>query len=151
MSVRPVLAAMTAALVIAFASPAMARESKEEREARYAENLELARAHAGEPVEAVRFLNEPYKFDVLGNHHLLVWQNQRTAWLVDLKQDAGCRYMANSLSISIDMVNEFRTMDTSHGYIVGGNGERCKIEGLRKVDVVAMRAARESARNDSAS
>ena len=151
MSVRPVLAAITAALVVSLSSPAMARESKEEREARYAENLELARAHAGEPVEKVRFLNEPYKYEVLGNHHLLVWQNQRTAWLVDLKQDAGCRRMSNSLSIRIDMVNEMQTMNTSNGYIVGSQGARCKIEGLRKVDVAAMRAARENAVASSAS
>ena len=33
MSVRPVLVAITAALVVSLSSPAMARESKEEREA----------------------------------------------------------------------------------------------------------------------
>ena len=150
MSLRPMFAALSAALVLGLAVPAMAGErnmagdSRQEREAKYAERLELAQAHAGEPVDSVRFLNEPYKFDVLGNHHLLVWQNSRKAWLVDLKSDAGCQRMANSLSIRIDMVNEMQVMNTSSGYIVS-EGARCKIVGLREVDLAAMKAAREGA------
>ena len=144
MSARLLFFALSTALVLVLAAPAIAKESKEEREARYAERLELARAHAGEPVDKVRFLTEPYKFDVLGNHNLLVWQNSRKAWLVDLKEDAGCQRMANSLSIRIDMLNDIHTMNTSSGYIVSEDA-RCKIVGLREVDLAAMKAAKESA------
>jgi len=149
MSARLVFASIAATLALGLAAPAIAKESKAEREARYAERLELARAHAGEPVERVRFLTEPYKFDVLGDHNVLVWQNSRTAWLVDLQADQGCKRMSNSLSIRIDMFNEFQTMNTSNGYIVGDYNTRCKIVGLREVDLAAMRAARQIAKDEA--
>jgi len=141
MNARLVFTAVSAALVLGLAAPSVANDAKKaERDAMYAERLELAQAHAGEPVDRVRILTEPYKFEVLGDHAILVWQNQRKAWLVELNADAGCQHMVNSITVRIDTMNESDTMNTSNGYIVGDNNMRCKINGLREVDVVAMRA-----------
>lgn len=149
MTARLAFTALSAALVLGLAAPTVASNAKKaERDAMYAERFELAHAHAGEPVERVRMLTEPYKFEVLGDHAILVWQNQRKAWLVELKSDAGCQHMVNSITVRIDTMNESDTMNTSNGYIVGDNNMRCRISGLREVDVVAMRADKRS-RNDA--
>ena len=150
MSAFPALTAFFAALVLALATPAVAGDAKQERAAMYAERLELARAHAGEPVDRVRFLLPPYRYEVVDDHAILVWQNTRKAWLVYLKSDAGCQRLVNSLAIQIDTMNESDTMNTSNAYIVGDHNMRCKIIGLRQVDVVAMRAAKESRRGADA-
>jgi len=142
MFARIAFTALSAALVLALAAPAMASDARREaREAKREARLELALAHAGEPVDRVRFLLPAHTFEVVGPHSVLVFQTPRRAWLVDVRDDAGCQHLVNTIAIQLDTLTETDSLNTSNGYIVGDNNMRCKITSLREVDVPGMRAA----------
>lgn len=110
-----------------------------------ARRLEAARAHAGDPVETVRFLRPINGYEVLGQHSVLVWQTNTKAWLVDVRESAACRASALDNSVAVGIETAVDTLNTRNGYVTGRDSLRCKITQIREVDVPAMRVAERSA------
>lgn len=129
---RLALITLSATLALGLAAPAFGADAKSP------ERLELARNHAGESVQTVRFLRPIHSYEVIDDHAVLIWQTPTRAWLVDLEQGLTCRGLDKSITVGIDTMSD--TLNTSNGYIVGDFNLRCKITSIRKVDVPAMRA-----------
>lgn len=135
MSLRLALLSFTAALTLA--APALAINDARD-DAADAKRLAAARAHAAAPVETIRFLQPIDSYEVVGEHEILVWETNTKAWLVDLRPSAACKDLDHGFALGIDSM--YDTMNTRNGYVVGSKNLRCKIIGIREVDVPAMRA-----------
>ena len=140
MSLRLVLLPLAAALAVAVAAPALAINTPAD-DARDAIRLEAARANAGDPVRTIRFLRPVHSYEVVGPASILVWETNTKAWLVDVRQSPACQPRDLDLSIGVSLESAYDTMNTSNGYVVARDNTRCKITGIREVDVPAMRSA----------
>lgn len=128
----------TAALAQAPEPEASLRDLSEEAAADAAD-LERAQAHAGPAVDRVRFLRPIQSYEVLAEDAVLVWETNTKAWLVDLRPSAACRDLDRSWWVSIETMSD--TINVRNSYVVGDHNLRCKVVGLREVDVRAMRSA----------
>ncbi|MFY2765443.1 DUF6491 family protein [Arenimonas sp. MALMAid1274] len=135
MSSRLALMSLSAALALGLAAPTLVAAKADP--VQEAKRLEAATANAGEPVERVRFLRPIDSYEVVGEQHVLIWETQQKAWLVDLRKSAACRDLDRGITVGIE--NNHDTISTKNAYIVGEYGVRCKIMQLREVDVPAMR------------
>ena len=140
MSLRLVLLPLAAALTVAVAAPALAINTPAD-DAKDALRLEAARANAAEPVKTVRFLRPVHSYEVVGPSSILVWETNTKAWLVDVRQSPACQPRDLDLSLGVSLEAAYDTMNTSNGYVLGRDHTRCKITGIREVDVPAMRSA----------
>jgi hypothetical protein len=140
MSARLAFISLLAAAAIAAAAPVLAINSAAD-DARDAARLEAARANAGKPVKSVRFLRAVHSYEVVGDTSILVWETNTRAWLVDVRPGAACQARDLNQGWAVGLEAAFDTMNTSNGYVVGRHSMRCRITGIREVDVPAMRAA----------
>lgn len=139
MKSRLALLALTASLSIAVALPASAAGKTDSDELR----LALLDAHVGEPVDHARFQRAAHSYEVLGPRNVLIWETPSRAWLVDLRSSAACRHLDRGFVIGIDTVTE--SINVRNSYIVAPGGVSCRVEGLRRVDVQAWKAAKREA------
>lgn len=135
MSLRLALLSFTVALTLA--APALAATTSREAAAD-AKRLAAARANAAAPVDTIKFLQPIDSYEVIGEHEILVWETNTKAWLVDLRPSAACKHLDRSYAIGLDSM--YNTMNTNNSYVVGARNMRCKIVGIREVDVPGMRA-----------
>lgn len=142
MNIRKSLVPVALAAALVFSLPVAA--SAADAPANKAEKrLELLRANAGEPVKTVKFLRPMHGFEVVGPHNVLVWETPFKAWLLDLRESPACQKLENEWTVAFETM--YDTLNTANGYIVGDHGIRCRIDGIREVDVKAWRAAEREA------
>ena len=149
MSPRLALLAFGASLGMAIAAPALALNSDSD-DSKDAIKLEAARANAGDPVKTVRFIRAIDGYEVIGSTSVLVWETNTKAWLVEVRAGESCQARDLDGSWAVGLEAAYDTMNTSNGYMVGRDAMRCKITGIRKVNVPAMREATRGAQTASA-
>lgn len=118
----------------AFGSPAATKDEK---------RLELLAAHAGEPVDRVRFIRAVHAYEVVGPLNVLIWETPSKAWLVDLRQSAACRHLDRDFAIGIDTVTD--SINTRNSYIVARGGVNCRVDRIREVNVQDWKQAERDA------
>ncbi|HEU0153883.1 MAG TPA: DUF6491 family protein [Arenimonas sp.] len=104
-----------------------------------AERLALATAHAGEPVQRVRFLRPIHRSEVLDESHVLVWESLSKAWLLELRNGKPCPGLDWGFAVTIETQSD--SINVDNGYVISKNDVRCRITSLRELDVPAFRAA----------
>ena len=139
MKIRLAALGLAATLSLALALPALGSEPLGKDEQR----LALLDAHVGEPVDHARFQRAAHSYEVLGPRNVLIWETPSRAWLVDLRSSAACRHLDRGFVIGIDTVTE--SINVRNSYIVAPGGVSCRVDGLRRVDVQAWKAAKREA------
>lgn len=91
-------------------------------------------AWAGEPVDFFH-VKTVLNWTVAGKYELLVWNGPAEAWLLKVMKPCGNLHFADvmQLSSTMDRVSRVETVTV--------DGMACRIDSIRPVDVVAMRAA----------
>jgi hypothetical protein len=120
---------------LALAASAAAASPPADQEAR----LALLTAHAGEPVQRVRFLRPMHRVEVLDPSHVLVWETQSKAWLLELRDGKPCPRLDWGITVTIETLSD--SINVENGHVVSKDGIHCRITSLREVDVPAFRAA----------
>ena len=100
--------------------------------------LEYLRANAGESVERVRFLRPMHRVEVLDPSHVLVWETQSKAWLLELRDGKPCPRLDWGITVTIETLSD--SINVENGHVVSKDGIHCRITSLREVDVPAFRA-----------
>lgn len=103
------------------------------------QRLALYQAHASAPVKKVPYFN-PISWEEIGDEHILVTMKPKEVWLMRLSgpcldYDGGSPVLAISSQAGY-VSSGFDRVTT------GGSNFTCRIEEIRQVDTMAMRAAR---------
>lgn len=110
-------------------------------------NPRLARveAVAGKPVGSIMFLGSLYSWDALDDQHVLLYTRPRDAYLLTV---VPCPDLNSAISLGV--TSQFSRITQGVDSVIAGNmGRRsypCRIQGIRAVDVKALRAADTAAR-----
>ena len=139
MKTRLALLSLAAALSLASALPAAGSVATGNDEKR----LGLLAAHAGEPVERVRFIRAVHAYEVVGPLNVLIWETPSKAWLIDLRESAACRHLDREFAIGIDTATD--SINIRNSYIVARGGVRCRVDGIREVNVQDWKQAERDA------
>ncbi len=133
------------AAAFAVGSAAAGGLKNDEDRARDAAKLAAAQAHAGAPVDDVRFLRPIDSIEVIDRQAVLVWETPFKAWLVELAESQSCRDLDRDPALGIDSMDQ--TLNIRNGQFRGRDGVRCDMTRIREVDVKAMRQALREAGN----
>lgn len=110
------------------------------------QQLDLYRAHAGEPVDSFRYFGRLNSWTPLGDEALAVWTSPSRAYLLEV--DGPCNDLefarAIQLSESAGMVHARFDDVTPVG--TGTHPIPCRIREIRSIDVQALREARRQAK-----
>lgn len=106
------------------------------------ERLAAYEAHAGAPVKRVRYYN-PIGWEEIDDQHILVTMRPKEVWLMRLSGPC----------LDYGGGSPLLTISSSAGYVssgfdrvaTGDSGISCRIEEIRQIDTIAMRAARNQA------
>jgi hypothetical protein len=126
------------ALVIA----ALLATSVSASSARYEERTAQVLAYAGAPVSSIRFMGM-HEWEPLGDHSLLLWENNNRAYFVDL--DPICNDVRWEMKVAV--VAHGLSLDSKFDKVLVGN-RTCMIGEIRPVDVKGLKAAEHKARED---
>ena len=132
MTFRLFLAASIAALLAACATTRMSD----------AETLAMYRAHAGEPLRTIRYY-DPVSWEEVDKDHLLLTMRPREVYLVRISGpclDWGGSAPTIAISSQAGFVSAGFDRVTVPGVPAG-----CRIEEIRRVDIAAVREARDRA------
>jgi hypothetical protein len=108
--------------------------------ARDAERKAQVMAFTGEPVSSIRYLGM-HEWEPLGDHSLLLWENNNRAYFLDL--DPTCNDLKWAMKVAV--VAHGLTLDSKFDNVLVGE-RRCQIEEIRLVDVKGLKAAEHAAR-----
>lgn len=105
------------------------------------QRLAAYQAHAGAPVKKVRYFN-PVGWEEVDDQHILVTMRPKEVWLMRLSGPC----------LDFDGGSPLMAISTTAGYVssgfdrvtMGGSHISCRIEEIRQVDTLAMRAAQVS-------
>ena len=103
------------------------------------QRLAAYQAHAGAPVKKIRYYN-PVGWEEVGDDHILVTMRPKEVWLMRLSGPC----------LDFDGGSPFLVISSTAGYVstgfdrvtTGGSRISCRIEEIRQIDTIAMRAAR---------
>ncbi|HZH42928.1 MAG TPA: DUF6491 family protein [Lysobacter sp.] len=125
-------------LLLAFASASCASDPAQ----RDAERLALYRAHAGAPVDSIRYFGRLDGWTPLGSDALALWTRPGEAWLVSLQGSCPDLPYAHAITVS-DSIHRIHARFDRILPLVHSPGARipCFIREIRPVDVKALRAA----------
>lgn len=118
---------------------------------RDAERLALYRAHAGAPVDSIRYFGRLDGWTPLGDDALALWTRPNEAWLVELQ--GGCPDLpyAYGITVSQQLSRIHARFDRIH--VVAPSPTMripCFIREIRPLDVKALRAAERERRKAEA-
>jgi hypothetical protein len=126
-SIRIVLLALSSVL---FFAGCMAHETREER-------LALYQAHAGTPVKRIHYYN-PIGWEEVDDEHIVLTMRPKEVWLMRLSGPC----------LDFDGGSPVLLVSSQAGYVSSGfdrvtvgGGLSCRIEEIRPVDAMALRAA----------
>ena len=130
-SIRTTLFALSSVL---FVAGCMANETREER-------LALYQSHAGAPVKQIRYYN-PIGWEEIDDEHILLTMRPKEVWLMRLS--GPCLDFGGGSSVL--------AVSSQAGYVssrfdrvtTGDSGISCRIEEIRPVDTMALRAAQKT-------
>lgn len=110
--------------------------------------LDLYRAHAGEPVHSFRYFGRLNGWTPLGNTALAVWTRPSEAYLLEVFGPCGDLDFAPAISVSNQMSRVSARFDsvTALGGGVGPIQVPCRIETIRPLDVKALKEAQRELR-----
>lgn len=127
-SIRTTLLALSSVLFIA---GCMAHETREEK-------LALYQSHAGAPVKQIRYYN-PIGWEEIDDDHILLTMRPKEVWLMRLSGPC-LDYGAGSPALTISSQAGF--VSSRFDRITTGDPRvSCRIEEIRPVDAMALRAA----------
>lgn len=135
MSLKPILLAGAAVMVIAGCSSAPYAQRVAQRQAAYA-------AAAGAPVRSFRFFLPMWSWEPLGSDQVVIYTKPKEAWLLDVP---GCTELpfANTIGITSNLNQVTINFDK---VITGRNQLPCAIHQIRPVDVGKLKALQQEQR-----
>ena len=102
------------------------------------QRLALYQAHASAPVKKIRYFN-PIGWEEIDEHHILVTMRPKEAWLMRLS--GPCLDFAGGSPVLV-ISSQFGYVSTGFDRVsTGGSRMSCRIDEIRQVDMLAMRAA----------
>lgn len=112
---------------------------------REAQQLALYRAHAGEPVDSVRYYGRMQQWTPLGDSALTLWTSPGRAYLLELDGRCNGLDFAQAIELTHDTSHIYARFDKVLVHDRGLPGVPCGIRSIRPVDVAAYRQARRAA------
>ena len=113
---------------------------------RDAERLATYQAHAGAPLQDIRYNNHPAGWESVDGDHLLLTVTPRNVYLMKLSGPC-LDYNAGAPVIGISS-NLGRVSARFDRVTIGDPRLSCRIEEIREVDMVSLRKARDGAASD---
>jgi len=112
---------------------------------RESRQLSLYQAHAGEPVDSIRYLGRVEQWTPLGDSALTLWTSPGRAYLLELDGSCSGLDYTSAIALTHNTGRIYARFDKVLVQDRGMPGIPCRIRSIRPVDVAAYRQARRAA------